>query len=275
MVWLSYFFYKKLAKEFVKSKIIYTMPLLFYTMITLQNYSVSIQEKAILHAIDISFSSSQTTVILWHNGSGKSSLALSIMGHPRYETSGNILLDEQDISTLSPDDRQWKGLFLSFQNVPEIPWIKVVEYLRTIYNIHFLRHNVDKKAPTPFVFRRMVEKMLPELHIDSGLLDRDLFVGFSGGEKRKIELLQILLLDPKVIILDEIDSWLDIDALWVLIQQVHKWQKQQKTILVISHNLHFLDHIDLDRVVIMKDGTVSQEGSKDLLETIKIQWFTA
>lgn len=128
------------------------------------------------------------------------------MGHPRYETTGTIMIDDRDISTLSPTDRHVSGLFLSFQNIPEIPGIKVYEYLRTIYNTYFARHHIDTKSPSPFVFRRMVEKMLPPLGLDTSFLDRDLFVGFSGGEKRRIELLQIALLDPSVIILDEVDS---------------------------------------------------------------------
>jgi Fe-S cluster assembly ATP-binding protein len=146
-------------------------------MLTLRQVSVSIHDKEIVHDFSYTFASGETIAILGHNGSGKSSLALSIMGHPRYEMVGNILLDGTDISVVSPTDRHIAGLFLSLQNIPEIPGIRVSEYLRTIYNTHFIRqHTADTKSPSPFVFRRMVEKMLPGLGLDPSILDRDLFV---------------------------------------------------------------------------------------------------
>jgi Fe-S cluster assembly ATP-binding protein len=130
-------------------------------MLTLKQVSVSIHKKPIVYSFDYTFATGETTAILGHNGSGKSSLALSIMGHPRYETQGSISIDNLDISSFSPTDRHTAGLFLSFQNIPEIPGIKVSEYLRTIYNAHFARQHIDTKLPSPFVFRRMIEKMLP------------------------------------------------------------------------------------------------------------------
>jgi Fe-S cluster assembly ATP-binding protein len=132
-------------------------------MLILRNVSVSIHNKPIIHSFDYTFASGETTAILGHNGSGKSSLALSIMGHPRYETQGTMMISDQDISVASPTDRHIAGLFLSFQNIPEIPGIKVSEYLRTIYNAHFARQHIDTKLPSPFVFRRMIEKILPSL----------------------------------------------------------------------------------------------------------------
>jgi Fe-S cluster assembly ATP-binding protein len=242
-------------------------------MLQLKNYTISIGEKKILHWLNTIFDQGKTTVIVGHNGSGKSSLALSLMGHPRYTVSWKIEIEGDHISTSSPTDRQARWLFLSFQNIPEIPGIKVSEYLRTIYNSHFARQNIDTKSPSPFVFRRMVEKLLPPLHIDPKLLDRDLFVGFSGGEKRKIELLQISLLNPKVIILDEMDSGLDIDALSVLVEQIQEWQEKHKTIIIISHNFYLLDQIHIDRVMVMKDGNIEKEGTKELLEIVKQQGF--
>ncbi len=114
-------------------------------MLTLRQVSVSIHNKPIVHSFEYTFIAGETIAVLGHNGSGKSSLALAIMGHPKYETQGNLLLDGQDISLFSPTDRHIVGLFLSFQNIPEIPGIKVSEYLRTIYNAHFARQNIDKK----------------------------------------------------------------------------------------------------------------------------------
>lgn len=119
----------------------------------------------------------------------------------------------------------------------------------------------------------MVEKLIDELHIDSKLLDRELFVGFSGGEKRKIELLQIALLSPKVIILDEIDSGLDIDALNILQNQIQKWKHDKKTVIIISHNLHLLENIDIGEVVVLKSGEVVEVGGQSLLKIIEKQGF--
>lgn len=147
-----------------------------------------------------------TTAILGHNGSGKSSLAFALMGHPRYKCSGRLMLDETDITELSPDERHRKGLFLSFQNIPELPGVKTCEYLRTVYNAHFTDKQLGPRAPSPFVFRRIIEKAALEVGLDAHILDRDLFAGFSGGEKRRLEILQIELLNPNIIILDEIDS---------------------------------------------------------------------
>jgi Fe-S cluster assembly ATP-binding protein len=242
-------------------------------MLTLNQVSVSIHKKPIVHSFDYTFATGETTAILGHNGSGKSSLALSIMGHPRYETLGNISIDSLDISSFSPTDRHTAGLFLSFQNIPEIPGIKVSEYLRTIYNAHFARQHIDTKLPSPFVFRRMIEKMLPSLGLDAKFLDRDLFVGFSGGEKRRIELLQAALLDPSIIILDEVDSGLDIDAIDILRQEIDKWHLAGKTIILITHNFHLLDTIDVDKIIIMKDGHIDRQGDRSLIADIRTQGY--
>jgi len=240
-------------------------------MLTLNNISVSIHDTPIIHSFDYTFSDGETIAILGHNGSGKSSLALSIMGHPRYQVQGSIVLDGVDVSLFSPTDRHIAGLFLSFQNIPEIPGIKVSEYLRTIYNAHFSRHHIDTKSPSPFVFRRMIEKMLPPLGLDPSFLERDLFVGFSGGEKRRIELLQVALLNPSTIILDEVDSGLDIDAIEILRQQITQYREQKKTVILITHNFHLLDSIDIDRIVVMRDGQIEKQGDRSLLADIRTQ----
>lgn len=240
-------------------------------MLTLNNISVSIHDTPIIHSFDYTFSDGETIAILGHNGSGKSSLALSIMGHPRYQVQGSIVLDGVDVSLFSPTDRHIAGLFLSFQNIPEIPGIKVSEYLRTIYNAHFSRHHIDTKLPSPFVFRRMIEKMLPPLGLDTSFLERDLFVGFSGGEKRRIELLQVALLNPSTIILDEVDSGLDIDAIEILRQQIMQYREQKKTVILITHNFHLLDSIDIDRIVVMRDGQIEKQGDRSLLTDIRTQ----
>jgi Fe-S cluster assembly ATP-binding protein len=222
-------------------------------MFSTASLSISIDDHEIVAPLSLDFAMGQVTAILGHNGSGKSSLAFALMGHPRYQTTGAIMLDGEDISVLPPNIRHEKGIFLSFQNVPEIAGIRLLEYLRTVYIAYFNRVHPGEKAPTSFVFRRMVEKLLPAVGLDATFLDRDLYVGFSGGEKRRIEMLQIELLDPRIIILDEIDSGLDIGAIEILRQYIDKWRSMSKTIIIITHNFHLLDSISADSVVIMHD----------------------
>ena len=148
-------------------------------MLRLQKLFITTPEKEIIHGIDIGFPAASTTVLLGHNGSGKTTLALALAGHPKYQIHGSILLDGEDVTTVSTTDRAQKGIFLSFQNIPEIPGIKLIEYLRTIYGAHYKKRHPDKKVPSHFIFRRMVEKLLPEIGLSPNFLDRDLFVGFS------------------------------------------------------------------------------------------------
>ncbi len=238
-------------------------------MLTLQNISLSIEGKEIIKDLSHEFETGKTSLVIGHNGSGKTSLSLAIAGHPRYETSGEIIFDGENISNREPDERAKLGLFLSFQNVPEIPGIGLFEYLRAIYDEYFKYNFPDKKPLSPFVFRRMVEKLLPPLHLTPGFLDRDLFVGFSGGEKRRIELLQIALLNPKLIILDEVDSGLDIDALETLKNQIIEWKKENKTVLIVSHNINFVKKLDIDSVVLMKSGKIQKTGDANLINEIE------
>jgi Fe-S cluster assembly ATP-binding protein len=148
-------------------------------MLELDHISLSIEDTDIIKDLSYAFEAGKIYALLGKNGSGKSSLAFGIFGHPRYRVRGSVKLDTQEIHNLSPHELAQKGMFLSFQNVPEIPGIRLIEYLRTIYNHDFQSKNPTLKLPTPFVFRRMVEKMLLLYGIDPKFLDRDLYVGFS------------------------------------------------------------------------------------------------
>lgn len=242
-------------------------------MFSTASLSISIDDHEIVAPISLDFAMGQVTAILGHNGSGKSSLAFALMGHPRYQTMGAIMLDGEDISALPPNIRHEKGIFLSFQNVPEIPGIRLFEYLKTVYTTYFERVHPEDKAPTSFVFRRIVEKLLPTVWLDKSFLERDLYVGFSGGEKRRIEMLQIELLSPNIIILDEIDSGLDIGAIELLRQYIDKWRSMSKTIIIITHNFHLLDSISADSVVIMHDWQLVTHGEQSLIDTIRNEGF--
>ena len=155
------------------------MILIIFSMLHLNHCSVSIAEKPIIFDFSFTFLKGNVYVILGENGSGKSSLAFALFHHPRYTLTGDVTFQNHDITPLSPDELAKSGMFLSFQNVPEIPGIRLLEYLRTIYTHNFQQKHPDKKAPTPFIFRRMLEKMLPEYGLETKFLDRDLYVGFS------------------------------------------------------------------------------------------------
>ena len=242
-------------------------------MLSLSHISVSVWEREIIRDLSYRFDTGSIYALLGENWSGKSSLAFALFHHPRYTIQGSRALEGEDISDLAPDLLANRGMFLSFQNVPEIPGIRLLEYLRTIYSHHFALHNPDAKAPTPFVFRRMVEKMLPEYGLDAKFLDRDLYVGFSWGEKRRIEMLQIALLDPVCIFLDEIDAGLDIGAIDILAKQIEKWRSMSKLVIIISHNFHLLDSIKVDKVVIMKSWQIDRHGWQELIENVRQKGF--
>jgi Fe-S cluster assembly ATP-binding protein len=242
-------------------------------MLDLSHISVSVWEKEIIKDLSYTFEKWNIYAILGENGSGKSSLAFALFHHPRYSMRGREVFLTGDISTLSPDSLSNLGMFLAFQNVPEIPGIRLLEYLRTIYTHHFVLKNREAKPPTPFIFRRMVEKLLPEYGLDAKFLDRDLYVGFSWGEKRRIEMLQIALLDPLCIVLDEIDSGLDIGAIDILSKQIEKWRNISKLVIIISHNFHLLDSINVDRVLIMKSWQIDRHGWQELINDIRQKGF--
>lgn len=239
-------------------------------MLRVQNLSACAWEKEILKNLDISFETGKNYCILGKNGSWKSTLSSVIAGSPKYTTtSGTIDIDGQDVLSMTPEERSLHGVFLSFQNVPEIKWVNLAEYLRTIYNNVLVKKTPETKALSPFVFKRFVKKFLDELKIDEEFLSRDLNVGFSGWEKRKIEILQMKLLEPKYIILDEIDSGLDLDAFKTIATLLKTVNTRQNTFIIITHYFSILDYVNVDTVMIMKNGAVVREWGKDLIEQVK------
>ena len=246
-------------------------------MLEIKNLHANVAGTEILHGIDLAFEKGKNTCILGKNGSGKSSLASIIMGNPAYEvTEGTLTLDGEDVLAMSPEERSLRGIFLSFQNVTEIKGIKVSEYLRTIYNLHLPRIAPGTSPLSPMLFSRFVKPLLRTYDIPEQFLERDLNVGFSGGEKRKLEVLQLKLLEPTYIILDEIDSGLDVDAFKLVAKMLSECANPDRSIIIITHYFEILESIPVDQVVVMRDGIIEQRGGAELAGEIrKVGFATA
>ena len=243
-------------------------------MIKINNLQVSVHKKEILKWVSLEFEIWKNYLLAWKNGSGKSTLCSFLMWHPKYEhVSGEVKLDGEDLLSLSPEERSEKGLFLSFQNVPEIKGIRLSEYLRTIYNIHLKTLSPETKELSPFVFKRFIRKILEELKIDGSFLERELNVWFSGWEKRKIEILQMKLVGPKYIILDEIDSGLDLDAFKTVSELLKSVSTNENSLIIITHHFKILDYIDVDTVYVLNDGGILKKWWKELVAEISENGF--
>ena len=237
-------------------------------MLKINNLSSQVENKEILHSISFDFQSGKNYCILGKNGSGKSSLAMLITGNPKYEiTGGTIELDGQVLNEMSPDERARAGIFLTFQNIPEIPGVKLFEFLKSIY---------DAKAETPSTFlsfKKIIEPLMQELEIPKDFLWRDLNVGFSWGEKRKIEVLQIKLLNPKYIILDEIDSGLDVNAVRQVAELLETTNTPDNSFIIITHLFEMLQNLPLEQVLVLEKGVIKQVWGRELIEKVKKDGF--
>ncbi len=234
------------------------------SMLEIKNLTSYVQDKPILKNVNLSFQIWKNYCILGENGSGKSSLALTVMWHPKYEiTDWKITVDWQEINDMSPDQKAKLGIFLAFQNIPEIQWIKLFEYLRTIYN------NSTWENLTFLKFKNFIIPYMDEIWLNSEFLRRDLNVWFSWWEKRKIELLQIKLLKPKYIFLDEIDSGLDVDAFKSISKLINQLNDKNNCFIFITHHFEIINNVNIDQVYVLKNWKVEETGDKTLIEKIK------
>ena len=237
-------------------------------MLKIENLTVQIKGKEILKNISFDFELWKNYCILWKNWSWKSSLAMSITWNPKYEiTAWDIKINNTSIKNLTADERSKLGIFLTFQNIPEIPWVKLFEFLKNIYDVR-------QEKPTSFIsFKKIVEPLIEELWIEKDFLRRDLNVGFSGWEKRKIEVLQIKLLSPKVIILDEIDSWLDVNAVKQVSELLKQTNSDNNTFIIITHLFEMLEGLPIEKVLILDKWNIKEIGDNNLMNKIKKEGF--
>jgi Fe-S cluster assembly ATP-binding protein len=243
----------------------------------IKDLHVNIEEKPILNGVNLRVPQGEVHAIMGPNGTGKSTLANTILGHPSYTvTGGEILFKDKNILTLSTDERSRMGLFLAFQYPVSIPGVTVANFLRTALNARKRSINHDDKGIAIPEFRKLLKEKMDELKIDSSFAGRYLNEGFSGGEKKRVEVLQMAVLQPEIAILDEIDSGLDIDALRIVSEGVNLLrEKQNLGVLVITHYQRLLNYIQPDVVHVMMDGKIVESGGPELavhLEEHGYEW---
>ena len=237
-------------------------------LLRIENLSAGVDDKEILKDISLTINSGEVHVIMGPNGSGKSTLANVIMANPVYTVnSGKIYLEGEDISELSTDKRANKGLFMSFQSPEEVPGISVENFIRTAK-----MNKEDKNIPI-IKFQKDLKAEMKELSMNESYAERYLNVGFSGGERKKSEILQMLMLNPKLAILDETDSGLDVDAVRTVSKGVREFLNENNSVIVITHHKEILKEVKPDFVHVIMDGSIVKEGSSELLDQIEEKGF--
>ncbi|MBI4127736.1 MAG: Fe-S cluster assembly ATPase SufC [Parcubacteria group bacterium] len=239
------------------------------SLLTVQNLTVKVEEKRVLERVSFTLKPGEIHALMGPNGSGKSSLALALMGHPDYRVvSGNAILAGKNLLAMKPEERAKSGLFLSFQNPVAIPGVSVGNVIRSAYNL-------QAKTPLPPpVFHQAFMREAERLAIASPLIEREFNEGFSGGERKKIEMLELRMLRPKVAILDEIDSGLDIDALANIVRSIRELVKEGMGVLFITHNPRIVQKLTPDRVHVLVDGRIVAVDGAVLAKKIEERGYT-
>jgi Fe-S cluster assembly ATP-binding protein len=244
-------------------------------ILEIKNLHAKAEGKIILKGIDLKIKPGEIHAIMGPNGSGKSTLLNVLLGHPKYESiKGSISLSGKNILKLSPDERSLLGLFGTFQHPIEIPGLNFGTFLRTAKNIHSKAKNQPRLNPTEFI--KSTKKYLDLLKLDQHFLSRELNKNFSGGEKKKAEILQMALLEPRIALLDEIDSGLDVDALKAVAKSIKFIAKKSNIgIVLITHYQRLLNYITPDFVHIISDGKIIKSGKKDLALKIEKEGYNS
>ena len=239
------------------------------TLLTINNLTTSADDKTILRDLNLKINSGETHILMGPNGAGKSTLGNVILGNPQYTVDkGSIIWEDEDITTLRTDERAKKGMFISFQSPIEIPGISISQFIRTAMEANSTQKIRFKD------FRAKMNEAIKTLNINPNWINRELNVGFSGGERKKIEMLQLLMLQPKFAILDETDSGLDVDAVKTVSQGIEAFQKEDNhSLLIITHNSKILQYLDIDYVHIIVNGTIIKTGNASLIKLINEQGY--
>src|SRR3954452_19852871 len=246
-------------------------------LLELKNLHVALEDGTeIVKGVDIAVNTNETHAVMGPNGSGKSTLAYALMGHPSYEiTEGEILLDGEDLTEMEADERAQKGLFLAFQYPHAVPGVTVTSFLRSAINsIRKAKAGEDDPVPIP-EFRKELMAAMEDLKVPRELASRYLNDGFSGGEKKRVEILQMAMLKPRIAVLDETDSGLDIDALKIVAGGVKKLVGPNMGVLLIPHYQPILDYLEPAFVHVFVDGRFVEEGGPELAKKLESQGYAA
>ncbi|AFK22777.1 Fe-S cluster assembly ATPase SufC [Pyrococcus sp. ST04] len=239
-------------------------------MLKVENLHVSAGGKEILKGVNLTVNPGEFHIIMGPNGSGKSTLALTIAGHPKYKiTRGKIKLNGEDITDLPPDERAKRGIFLAFQVPPEVEGVRIIDFLTQVLS--------ELKGIDVMKAYDIIKEKAQELWFKEEDLRRCINVGFSGGERKRLELLQALLIEPKVLILDEPDSGVDVDSLSVISRKIEELHKKGISIVLITHYGRILKHIDRENIIVhvMESGRIIKSGGAELVDIIEAEGFKA
>jgi len=231
-------------------------------MLQIENLHAAIGDNEILRGVDLEVAAGEVHAIMGPNGSGKSTLANVLAGHEAYDIAGRVLFEGQDLLALSPEDRAAAGVFLAFQNPVEIPGVGNLYFLRMALNSVRRRRGLEELDVMGFL--ALARERMKLVEMDESFMSRSVNEGFSGGEKKRNEILQMTILEPKLAILDETDSGLDIDALRIVAGGVNALRRPDRAMIVITHHQRLLDYLVPDRVHVMAAGRIVRSGDKDL-----------
>lgn len=237
-------------------------------ILNVSGLSVGVEDKQILTDVDLTMKEGETHVLMGPNGAGKSTLGYALMGNPKYEVlGGSVTFRGENLLEKNVSQRAQAGLFLSFQNPIEVPGLTLANFLRSAYEQR--GHKISL-----YNFRKMLKKQMAFLQMDESYMDRDLNVGFSGGEKKKAEILQLLVLEPSLAILDETDSGLDVDAVKTVSNGVEHYQKEQNgSLLIITHSTRILEALKVDYVHVLVNGRIVATGDASMIDEINENGF--
>lgn len=238
-------------------------------LLKVENLHVSVGDKEILHGVDLTVGRDEIHVLMGPNGTGKSTLGYAVTGNPAYSvTEGRILFDGEDITDMPVNERAKRGIFLSFQNPLEVPGVTLSAFIRSA---------LEQKSGSRlrlWDFKKKLAETMKLLQMDASYAERDLNVGFSGGEKKKAEILQMLMLEPKLAILDETDSGLDVDAVRTVSEGVRLYRERvHGSLLIITHSTRILEALTVDAAHIMEQGVIVKNGDASLVDTINENGF--
>ena len=240
-------------------------------LLDIENLTVAVEDKEILHGVNLQVNEGETHVLMGPNGAGKSTLGYALMGNPQYKvTGGSILFHGKEQQGLSADQRAKEGMFLSFQNPLEVPGLSLKSFVRST-----LAQRTGKRVKL-FAFEKQFNEAAKLLQMDPAYGDRDLNVGFSGGEKKKAEILQMLMLEPKLAILDETDSGLDVDAVRTVSEGVRLFRERTHgSLLIITHSTRILEALHVDAAHVMEEGVIVRNGGAELVDEINEKGFSS